>query len=85
MHSFKLCLSKLVDKIVAEYNLIFVLFYVLFSDIDECLSLPCAYGSTCVDLVGGYSCNCPPGREGRNCDKGWLMVLGAITIKAART
>lgn len=39
------------------------------TDIDECLSFPCAYDSNCstpqLDL---YTCDCQPGFEGTNCD-----------------
>ena len=34
---------------------------------DECLSSPCENGGTCVDLVGTFSCDCPPGLTGPTC------------------
>ena len=37
-----------------------VLFY-KFADIDECVPAPCKNGATCVDLVGGYRCDCVAG------------------------
>lgn len=42
----------------------------LFTDHDECKSNPCKFGGTCIDTVGSYICQCPPGRSGRNCDNG---------------
>ncbi|CDQ60583.1 unnamed protein product [Oncorhynchus mykiss] len=39
------------------------------SDINECQSSPCAFGSTCVDEINGYRCLCPPGRAGPRCQE----------------
>ena len=39
------------------------------SDINECLSSPCSYGSTCIDGIGEYKCLCPPERTGTRCQK----------------
>ena len=36
--------------------------------IDECAPIPCANGGVCTDLVGSYSCACPPGYSGLKCD-----------------
>lgn len=42
-----------------------------FSDINECTSDlpmdpngPCSVGATCINIVGGYQCECPPGTSG---------------------
>ena len=37
------------------------------SDTDECASLPCQNGGTCVDGVDLYTCSCLPGYEGEQC------------------
>ncbi len=37
------------------------------SEINECSPNPCHFGGQCVDLVGGYTCRCPPGTIGKNC------------------
>ena len=36
-------------------------------DINECVSSPCQNNGSCVDLVGGYMCECAPGHEGDLC------------------
>ena len=38
-----------------------------FLDINECSSVPCQNGGTCVDQVNGYKCTCSPGYTGSNC------------------
>lgn len=42
----------------------------LITDIDECISNPCTYGSTCIDGIGVYQCICPAGRTGAKCQSG---------------
>ncbi|CAB3228775.1 unnamed protein product [Arctia plantaginis] len=36
---------------------------------DECDSHPCQHGGTCLNLINGYHCLCPPNWEGRDCDE----------------
>lgn len=51
------------------------IFVVIFAtDLNECLSNPCAYGSTCIDGIDSYSCLCPPGRSGSTCSLGQWSV-----------
>ena len=45
-----------------------VLFF--FTDIDECVSAPCQNGGTCTDQVNSYTCHCPPGYTGLQCQTG---------------
>ena len=37
-------------------------------DIDECNPNPCLNGAVCVDGINGYSCVCPAGFSGINCE-----------------
>ncbi|KAK3749481.1 hypothetical protein QZH41_013447 [Actinostola sp. cb2023] len=38
------------------------------TDINECVSSPCANGGSCEDQVNGYKCACVTGFEGKNCE-----------------
>ena len=35
--------------------------------VDDCVNNKCGNGSTCLDGVGTYSCQCPHGKTGRYC------------------
>ena len=37
-------------------------------DIDECNPNPCLNGAVCVDGINSYTCNCPAGYTGVNCE-----------------
>ena len=48
-----------------------VINYVLIiSDINECDSSPCRNEAICNNLLNAYSCTCPPGYTGTNCEAG---------------
>jgi len=53
-------LDTMVDRIVAT----------LCEDGDQCESNPCQNGGQCIDLNAGYSCRCPEGFSGSNCERG---------------
>jgi len=42
----------------------------MFSDIDECGSNPCAHRGTCIDGVNSFTCSCEEGYSGYDCDTG---------------
>ena len=52
-----------------------------FSDIDECASVTCQNGGTCVDLVGSYRCDCKKGYSGNNCETGEHYIGDFKTIE----
>ena len=47
----------------------------LFAEIKECDSPPCAHGATCNDELNGYECKCVAGFQGRNCETGIMAQL----------
>ena len=36
-------------------------------DINECASVPCKFGGTCIDGENSYTCRCELGYSGTNC------------------
>ena len=42
----------------------------LFVEINECDSSPCANGGTCDNTVNGYECECVARFRGTNCETG---------------
>ena len=45
------------------------------TDINECYSSPCENGGTCEDQVNGYTCHCPNGYSGDQCQTGNAIFL----------
>ena len=50
-----------------------------FLDILSCASSPCIRGQ-CTNVNNGYTCKCPQGYTGTNCESGKLR-LNAIMVK----
>ena len=44
----------------------------LITDVDECASVPCQNGGTCVDGIDGYKCVCMAGYTGDSCESSSL-------------
>lgn len=53
----------------------FNLFFVLFTDIDYCINHTCQNGGSCVDGIHSYSCKCPTGYTGGNCETGKFFLF----------
>lgn len=43
---------------------------IILTDVNECTNSPCKNGATCVNLQGGYRCDCKSGYSGSNCETG---------------
>ena len=43
---------------------------IVISDTDDCVGHGCANGATCIDHLGGYTCDCADGYVGTLCDTG---------------
>ena len=42
----------------------------VFLDIDDCATHPCKNHGTCHDGINKYTCTCPPGFSGTQCQTG---------------
>ena len=50
------------------------------TEINECLSSPCANDATCNDNVNSYTCTCADGYIGTNCENGISNLHRAVYI-----
>ena len=50
-------------------------FYYYFTDIDYCINHTCLNGASCVDGLHNYTCKCPTGFKGSNCETGRFFVF----------
>ena len=44
--------------------------HLLSTEINECASLPCFNGGTCVDKLNSFECTCNSGFQGKHCESG---------------
>ena len=43
-------------------------------DIDDCMETPCNNGGTCKDGIASYTCICPNGFTGLDCEISTLLI-----------
>lgn len=65
-------------NVIYQYSTLIIIF---ISDIDECASAPCQNGGTCVDLINGFRCSCPPTWKGELCQLGNYEHIHIHTFK----
>ena len=51
---------------------------IIFPDIDECASSPCLNTATCVSQLNMYTCMCPRGWQGTNCNEGEFTLYNYL-------
>ncbi|CAL8306823.1 unnamed protein product [Merluccius merluccius] len=53
-------------------------FWEVYSEVDQCLSNPCASGATCLSQKGTFTCLCRQGYQGRTCDKEKMKTYSCL-------
>ena len=51
----------------------------VISEENNCSPNPCGPGQ-CIDLVGGYRCECPDDRSGMNCERGACLTTTSCSL-----
>ena len=46
----------------------------MIPEIDECASIPCENGASCIDQINGFMCICPYGFAGLTCADGNIKL-----------
>ena len=54
--------------------------YLIFTDIDDCVSNLCQNGASCNDGIEYYDCICKPGYNGTYCELGKKILNMPIYI-----
>ncbi|XP_070576305.1 venom prothrombin activator vestarin-D1-like [Ptychodera flava] len=67
MQSEKSVMRKELEKISAKAGKRKMIDDTIVYSRDGCLSSPCRYGGTCVEIGYGYRCLCRDGRKGNDC------------------
>ena len=49
--------------------------FLIFIDINDCMGEPCNNGGTCTDGIATYTCTCPDGFTGRDCETSMIIFL----------
>lgn len=56
-------------------NILHVIIWRVFIDIDECDPDPCLNGGTCTDGINQYTCTCVDGYVGTDCETSKFVGL----------
>ena len=54
----------------------------LILDVNECASWPCVNGGTCIDRVAKYTCYCPSGYTGDDCETSECKFFSVVLIES---
>ena len=65
-------------SMLAICNKTYDIYMFFFPDIDECNPNPCLNGAVCVDGINGYTCFCPAGYTGINCETSELQLCSVF-------
>lgn len=63
-----------------------MLFYLHLSDTNECQSNPCRNNGQCVDLIGGFRCDCPAAYRGSTCETSignWFDLVIVLDVSGS--
>lgn len=71
IHALILFETKICRKVTAEQMFVY--------NIDPCMIRPCEHGAKCTPLANGnYTCDCPLGFVGQDCDEGIFFRLNDL-------
>ena len=77
-------MNALVHHVRMERPVLYII-SLMIVDVNECLSLPCQNGATCINTDGSFTCQCPTGYAGTLCEVALgktsiIMIIADITI-----
>lgn len=65
---------KKINACYFRYMYYMITIVCVFSDDDECKSLPCQNNGTCINTMGSYVCNCTEGWQDKDCGDGNFLL-----------
>ena len=61
------------DILSIKFIKLFLIMFYLLTDINDCASVTCHNGGTCIDKVNNFHCQCMHGFTGKYCKEGKCM------------